>query len=118
MDVIQLTGIRCYGYTGYLEEERILGQWFEVDLRLYVDLAAAGQSDRIEETLDYRGVIAAVKETVSTQKFALVEKLAATLVDRALENDRVQKVELKLHKLAAPIPDFGGKITIELTRSK
>jgi 7,8-dihydroneopterin aldolase/epimerase/oxygenase len=47
-----------------------------------------------------------------------VEKLAATLVDRALENDMVQKVELKLHKLAAPIPDFGGKITIELTRSK
>jgi 7,8-dihydroneopterin aldolase/epimerase/oxygenase len=118
MDVIQLTGIRCYGYTGYLAEERVLGQWFEVDLRLHVDLAAAGRSDRIEETLDYRGVIAAVKEIVSTQKFALVEKLAATLVEKVLENSMVQTVELKLHKLAAPIPDFGGKITIELTRSR
>lgn len=118
MDVIQLTGIRCYGYTGYLAEEQVLGQWFEVDLRLYVDLVPAGRSDRIEETLDYRGVIAAVKEVISTQKFALVEKLAATLADRVLENALVQKVELKLHKPAAPIPDFGGKITIELTRSQ
>ena len=118
MDFIQLTGIRCYGYTGYLQEEKFLGQWFEVDLRLGVNLAAAGQSDRIEDTLDYRSVIAAVKEIIATAKFALVEKLAETIITKVLEFDRVQQVELKLHKPAAPIPDFGGKITIELTRTR
>jgi 7,8-dihydroneopterin aldolase/epimerase/oxygenase len=118
MDVIQLTGIRCYGYTGYLAAEQFLGQWFEVDLRLELNLALAGHSDRIEDTLDYRSIIAEVKELVSTQKFALVEKLAETLVQAVLQHDLVQRVELKLHKLAAPIPDFGGKITIELHRSK
>jgi 7,8-dihydroneopterin aldolase/epimerase/oxygenase len=118
MDIIQLTGIRCYGYTGYLAEEQVLGQWFEVDLRLHLDLVNAGKSDRIEDTLDYRSVIATVKQIVSTQKFALVEKLAETLVQAVLSHNLVQKVELKLHKLAAPIPDFGGRITIELQRSK
>jgi 7,8-dihydroneopterin aldolase/epimerase/oxygenase len=118
MDIIQLTGIRCYGYTGYLPEERYLGQWFEVDLRLSLDLATAGQSDAIEDTLDYRSAIADVKEIVSTAKFSLVEKLAETIVTRVLKYDRVQQVELKLHKPAAPIPDFGGRITIELTRQK
>jgi 7,8-dihydroneopterin aldolase/epimerase/oxygenase len=118
MDVIQLTGIRCYGYTGYLAEERFLGQWFEVDLRIGLDLAIAGKSDRIEDTLDYRSTIAAVKEIIATAKFDLVEKLAETIVTTVLGFDRVQQVELKLHKPAAPIPDFGGKITIELTRSK
>jgi dihydroneopterin aldolase len=118
MDVIQLTGIRCYGYTGYLQEERFLGQWFEVDLRMTVDLAAAGQSDRIEDTLDYRSVITAVKEIISLSKFDLVEKLAETIIASVLSFDKVQQVELKLHKPGAPIPDFGGKITIELTRSK
>jgi 7,8-dihydroneopterin aldolase/epimerase/oxygenase len=118
MDFIQLTGIRCYGYTGYLPAEQFLGQWFEVDLRMGVDLAPAGQSDRIEDTLDYRSVIAAVKEIISTAKFALVEKLAETIMTTVLDFDRVQQVELKLYKPAAPIPDFGGKITIELTRSK
>jgi 7,8-dihydroneopterin aldolase/epimerase/oxygenase len=118
MDVIQLTGIRCYGYTGYLLEEQILGQWFEVDLRIGIDLSAAGQSDRIEETLDYRSAISDVKELISTAKFALVEKLAEAIVTTVLAYDLVERVELKLHKLAAPIPDFGGKITIELTRDK
>ena len=118
MDVIQLTGIRCYGYTGYLAEERFLGQWFEVDLRIGLNLAIAGQSDRIEDTLDYRSTIAAVKEIIATAKFDLVEKLAETIITTVLGFDRVQQVELKLHKPAAPIPDFGGKITIELTRSK
>jgi 7,8-dihydroneopterin aldolase/epimerase/oxygenase len=118
MDVIQLTGIRCYGYTGYLQEERILGQWFEVDLRMAVDLAPAGKSDAIGDTLDYRSVIAAVKEIISTAKFALIEKLAEKILTTVLAFDKVQQVELKLHKPAAPIPDFGGKITIELTRQK
>jgi 7,8-dihydroneopterin aldolase/epimerase/oxygenase len=118
MDVIQLTGIRCYGYTGYLQEERFLGQWFEVDLRLSLDLSIAGHSDEIEDTLDYRSIIAEVKEIVSTAKFALVEKLADTIISKVLAHDRVQQVELKLHKPAAPIPDFGGRITIELTRSR
>jgi dihydroneopterin aldolase len=117
MDIIQLTGIRSYGYTGYLSEEQVLGQWFEVDLRIWLDLSAAGKSDRIEETLDYRSVIAEVKEIISTSKFALVEKLADTIITSVLKHDRVQQVEVKLHKVAAPIPDFGGRITIELTRS-
>ena len=118
MDVIQLTGIRCYGYTGYLPEEQVLGQWFEVDLRLWLDLAPAGQTDRIEDTLDYRSIISAVKEIIATAKYALVEKLAETIVTTVLAYDMVQQVELKLHKPGAPIPDFGGKITIELTRKK
>jgi 7,8-dihydroneopterin aldolase/epimerase/oxygenase len=118
MDFIQLTGIRCYGYTGYLQEERFLGQWFEVDLRIGLNLAPAGQSDQIDDTLDYRSVIAAVKEIISTAKFDLVEKLGDTIITKVLEFDKVQQVELKLHKPAAPIPDFGGRITIELTRNR
>jgi 7,8-dihydroneopterin aldolase/epimerase/oxygenase len=118
MDVIQLTGIRCYGYTGYLPEEQILGQWFEVDLRMSLDLTAAGRSDRIEDTLDYRSVILAVKDIIANSKFALIEKLADKIVTTILAFDLVQQVELKLHKPGAPIPDFGGKITLELTRQK
>lgn len=116
MDCIQVTGIRCYGYTGYLQEEQVLGQWFEVDLTMWLDLAAAGHSDDIADTLDYRRAIETVKQLVKTAKFALVEKLANAIADAILKLDRVQQVQVRLTKLAAPIPDFGGKITIEITR--
>jgi dihydroneopterin aldolase len=118
MDSIELTGIRCYGYTGLLPEEQVLGQWFEVDIKLWLDLETAGKSDSIADTLDYRGVIAIVQQLVKTSKFALVEKLATAIVEAVLQFDRVQQVQLKLSKPAAPIPDFGGKITIEMNRVK
>lgn len=116
MDSIHLTGIKCYGYTGYLPEEQVLGQWFEVDLTLWLDLAPAGQSDDIADTLDYRHAIETVKQLVKTSKFALVEKLASAIADAILKLDRVQQVQVRLSKPAAPIPDFGGKIAIDIIR--
>lgn len=117
-DRIELTAIRCYGYTGFLAEEKTLGQWFEVDLSIQVDLSAAGQSDDLNHTLDYRTVIAKTKELVGTAQFDLVERLAQAIADAVLADDRVAEVRVRLHKPAAPIPDFGGRITIEITRGQ
>ncbi|XWK89323.1 MAG: dihydroneopterin aldolase [Phormidium sp.] len=116
MDSIEITGIRCYGYTGYLPEEQVLGQWFEVDVTLWLDLTRAGESDAIADTLDYRTTIETVKNLVKTAKFALVEKLAEAIASSILESIKVTKVRVRLTKPAAPIPEFGGKITIDLTR--
>ncbi|MCC5634544.1 dihydroneopterin aldolase [Nostoc sp. CHAB 5844] len=119
MDCIHLTGIRCYGYTGYLPEEQVLGQWFEVDVKLWLDLSQAAKTDAIADTLDYRSVISAIQNLVKTSQFALLEKLAGTIADSILQQcDRVTQVQVVVTKPAAPIPDFGGKISIELTRNK
>ncbi len=117
MDSIQVNGIRAYGYVGYLPEERVLGQWFEVDLTLWVDLATAGHSDDIKDTVDYREAIAIVKSQITTAKFDLVEKLISAIADELLSLEKVNQVRVKLSKPAAPIPDFGGKITLDITRS-
>lgn len=118
MDSIEITGIRCYGYTGYLPEEQVLGQWFEVDVTLWLDLTQAGKSDAITDTIDYRITIETVKKLVKTAKFALVERLAEAIASSILESVKVSQVRVRLTKLAAPIPDFGGKITIDITRVK
>lgn len=118
MDFIKITGIHCYGYTGYLPEEQALGQWFEADLILWLDLTPAGNSDRIENTLDYRQAITIVKNLIKTSKFALIEKLATAIANELLQLDKVEQVRVQLSKPAAPIPDFGGKITIDITRKK
>ena len=116
MDTIEISNIRAYGYTGFLPEEQILGQWFEVSLSIWLDLAPSGKSDRLEETLDYRQCINIVKHQIQTTKFALVEKLATVIAEEILQLDLVMKVRVQLSKLAPPIPDFAGKITIDITR--
>ncbi|WP_019508324.1 dihydroneopterin aldolase [Pleurocapsa sp. PCC 7319] len=118
MDSIQVSGIRAYGYVGYLPEERVLGQWFEVDLTLWVDLESAGKSDCIEDTLDYREAIAIVKEQITTAKFDLVEKLISAIADKLLSLEKVNQVQVRLSKPAAPIPNFSGRITLDIIRSK
>jgi dihydroneopterin aldolase len=117
MDSIEITGIRCYGYTGYLPEEQVLGQWFEVDLTLWLDLTRAGATDDIETTFDYRQGIAIVQKQIETAKFALVEKLATAIAESILSLDKVEQVRVRLSKLAPPIPNFGGKITIDIVRN-
>lgn len=117
MDSIRVSGIRAYGYVGYLPEEKVLGQWFEVDLTLWVDLTTAGKSDDIADTLDYREAIAIVKQQITTAKFNLVEKLVSAIADKILSLDKVSQVRVKLSKPAAPIADFSGRITLDITRS-
>lgn len=124
MDCIQLSGIRCYGYTGALPEEQVLGQWFEVELTLWLDLVTAGASDRLSDTLDYRTVIATVQTLIKTSKFTLLERLATAIAEAVLHPSGsppatpIKQVRVRLCKPAAPIPDFGGTIVIELTRSR
>ncbi len=117
MDSIQVTGIRCYGYTGYLPEEQVLGQWFEVDLTLWLDLKPAAESDDIADTFDYREAISLVKDIIKNCKFALVEKLIDAIANKILSLDKVHQVRVKLSKPGAPIPDFSGTITLDITRS-
>lgn len=117
MDFIQVTGIRAYGYVGLLPEEQVLGQWFEVDLTVWFDLAKAGESDRIEDTYDYRSAVIAVQQLIKTQKFALIERLAGAIAKTILESD-VEQVRVRVVKVAVPIPDFDGKIAVEITRNR
>ena len=118
MDFIEVTEIRCYGYTGYLPEEQVLGQWFEVDLTIWVDLKPSGLSDNLNDTVDYRQAIGIIKQTIKEEKFALVEKLAEVLAQKVLTLDKISQVRIRLSKPAPPIPDFTGSIVIDITRKK
>lgn len=118
MDAIEVKGIRSYGYTGLFPEERSLGQWFEVDLTLWLNLQPSAQSDDIKDTFDYRQAIDIVKHIIKTAKFALVEKLTEVIAENLLKMDKVEQVRVKLTKLHPPIPDFDGSITIDITRTR
>lgn len=118
MDVIEITGLRYYGYVGYFPEEQVLGQWFEVDLTLWLDLSVVGKNDHLEDTLDYREVIDRVRSLIETAKFKTVERLNTAITQAILELKLIQKVRSRLVKVSPPIPGFGGQIAIEMVRVK
>ncbi len=118
MDCIHVNGIRAYGYTGYLPEEQVLGQWFEVDFTVWLDLSPAGQTDQLGQTYDYSQNVAAIQNLIQTVKYKLIEKLAEEIAAIVLASVQVEKVQVRLTKLRPPIPNFSGQVSLEITRSR
>ncbi|MFN4195075.1 MAG: dihydroneopterin aldolase [Thermosynechococcus sp.] len=117
LDCLHLSGIRYYGYTGALPEEQVLGQWFEIDIQLWFDMAQAAASDRLEDTLDYRPLLQAIEQLMQQQRFQLIETLAAEILKLCLAPPQVQRAAVRVTKLAPPVPNFTGQISVEMVRS-
>jgi dihydroneopterin aldolase len=118
VDTIRISGIRGYGYTGFFAEEQSLGQWFEVDLAIDLDLSLTGDDDELAHTLNYADVVTKVKTMLETSRFRTIERLATVIADAVLAFPPVRGVWIRLTKVAAPIPGFDGRIAVELNRGR
>ncbi len=53
---ITLSEMGIVGFHGHLAAEKELGQRFELDVDLYCDIEAAGESDRLADAVNYEKV--------------------------------------------------------------
>lgn len=118
MDTITLQGMHFYGYHGCLPKEQKTGQPFHVDAVLYADLAEAGASDDLADTIDYSQVYQIVQEIVERRKYRLIERLAAVIADEIMARFPVEGVGITVHKPQAPIggPFDDVAVTVERRR--
>ena len=117
-DCLRIRGLRAYGYSGFFAAEQELGQWFEVELCLWLDLAAAGRDDDFQRSLDYGAVVREVQELVERARFRTIERLATAISERVLALEGVRDVETTLTKLHPPIPGFSGQVAVTLRRRR
>jgi len=103
-DLIELRGLRAVGICGALPEERLRPQPFEVDLDVEVDLAAAGASDELGDTVDYGALAEAVTAVITGEQPVLLERMAARLAEVVLAAAGVQAVTVAVRKLRPPVP--------------
>lgn len=95
---IELQGIELHGFHGVLERERAEGQRFLVDVELDLADTTAAASDRIEDAVDYRDVVAAVTEVFDGHAYNLLEALAAALAEALLSRFPVTRVRVRVRK--------------------
>ena len=91
MGTIIIAGLRELGVHGVLPEEQSRPQPFEVDVELEVDLATAGQSDDLDDTVDYSAVSEAVSRVVKNERYQLLERLATRIGEVCRTDERVQR---------------------------
>jgi dihydroneopterin aldolase len=117
-DRIELRGLRIVGIHGVLAEEQARAQPFEVDLDLEADLAVAGRSDRLEDTIDYGALSEQVASVVQNERHALLERLAERIAETALADERVAAVTVTLRKLRPPVPVDLATAGVHITRQR
>jgi dihydroneopterin aldolase len=107
---IELAGLELFGYHGVLEEEKENGQSFWYDLEL--EVGEWGTNDRIEDAVDYRLVVAAVRE-VNEQRFELLEALASNVAETLIHRFALARVKVRVRKRPVGIPVEYSAVTAE-----
>jgi dihydroneopterin aldolase len=95
---IELNGIVLHGFHGVLEQERRDGQRFLVDVELDLEHEQAARSDRIEDAVDYRGVVARVRQVSDDRAYHLLEAFAAAVAEALLRELPVHAVRVRVRK--------------------
>lgn len=119
MDRIILSAMRFEGRLGVSEEERALPQLVEVDLEVDVDLAAAGASDDLADTVDYAPLVVLASRAVEEGGHRLLEGLAGSIARQALASaPAIQAVTVRVRKLAVPLDVDMDHAAVEIRREQ
>ncbi len=116
MDYIHIRDLELECIVGVLPEERHNPQPVRINLQLGCDLAAAGESDDLNHTVDYREVRERVIELVVNSSYGLIEKLAQKIAETVLEVRGIESVRVILDKPRA-LADCRS-VAVEILRSK
>ncbi|MCL2884998.1 MAG: dihydroneopterin aldolase [Oscillospiraceae bacterium] len=118
MDAIYIKDLRVYAHHGVKEEEKRKGQPFILDITLRTDLARAGETDDIADTVNYAAVTRCVIETMQSGSDNLIERAAARVADAVLAQFPVNEVTVLLKKPRAPVAADFDYMAVEITRGR
>jgi FolB domain-containing protein len=127
-DRIEIRGLELLLFCGVLDEEQARRQPFRLDLDLYLDMASAGTSDDLVETVDYGAVIDTVSQTMTGERFQLLERAASRVAELVLGGEAeaesadagsgvsVDAVTVQIHKLRPPVPSHVDSTGVRIHR--
>src|SRR3954469_16810477 len=116
MDCIRIEGLREFGIHGVLPEEQTGPQPFENDVELHVDLTTASESDNLDDTVDYGAVCEAISRVVSSERYALLERLPARIPEVCAGDARVHRVHVTVRKLPPPVRAMVDHVAVSIDR--
>ncbi len=114
MALIEIEGMEFYAFHGQFEVEKIAGNRFLVNLKIDADLSNAGQTDRLEDTLDYQKAYLAVKEEMAIPS-DLLENVCQRIIDRIKsEFQEAKKVTVKVSKMNPPMSGQMERVSVTM----
>lgn len=116
MDKVIIKDLVARGIIGINDWEREKAQEIVINVVLYADLSKAGESDDINDSINYRTVSKKVMAHAESAQRLTVEALAGDLAKICLEFPNVQKVVVRVEKPGAA--RFARSVGVEIERSR
>jgi len=117
---IFIDDLRLYAHHGVMEQERRVGGWFTVSLRVHYYIYRAMESDDIGDALSYADVVDVVKEEMAKPS-KLLEHVAGRIAKAIFARfPQAEAVSLKLIKENPPmgVDCAGAGVEIEVISEK
>ncbi|MFT5202256.1 MAG: dihydroneopterin aldolase [Candidatus Aldehydirespiratoraceae bacterium] len=102
---------------GALPEEQDRRQPYEFDIDLIADLPAT-ESDDLNDTIDYGGVLNRIEAVTLDESFQLFERMAQRVAEAVLEDERIEQVTVEVRKLRPPVAQDVASSGMRLTRRR
>jgi 7,8-dihydroneopterin aldolase/epimerase/oxygenase len=81
LGTIALRQLEFFGYHGYYQEERRIGNRYSVDIAADYEIGEAGHTDQLSKTLNYERLVAIATQVMGEPAY-LLENLALTIAER------------------------------------
>jgi FolB domain-containing protein len=116
MDQVIIKDLLVRGIIGINDWERVNLQDILINIVLFADLHRAGESDNIEDCVNYRTIAKRIQAHAENAKRLTVEALAADIARLCLEDPLVLKVHVRVEKPGAV--RFSTSVGVEIERAR
>ncbi len=114
---IKINSLNIFAHVGVLEEERLMGQDFLLDIVLWGDLSESSKHDDLKQTLDYALAITSIQKFASTFKCMTIEYFTECIMDQLENLYGPLPLRVRLTKCSPPIDGFTGSVSITMSRN-
>ena len=114
--IIRDLALRCI--IGIFPEEREKKQDVIINVVMGADLRKAGQTDDINDTVDYKRIKKAIMAAIEPSSYGLIEKMAQVIADICFTDDLVQEVDVTIDKPGALRFAKASAVSIHRKRSE
>ena len=113
MDVVEINGLRVRTEVGFSPHERGKLQELAITMHLRLSIKKAGESDRVEDTINHRTITKDVLFHVENKKYNLIEAVATDVVRICVVRHGVPSVKVIVTKPNALRFSESSCVTIE-----
>jgi D-erythro-7,8-dihydroneopterin triphosphate epimerase len=95
---IRVKGLRVMTVIGTEPQERLQPQELVVDYALELDMALAGRSDQLQDTIDYMSLNWQIVRLIEASSDLLLERMAKRILDCIMAEPRVEQAWVEVNK--------------------